>query len=160
MPCLRRGIALGEQTVTGPPDKPGKKRSEKRKRTVLRPARFTPDEAKKFDAKAVPYGGVSAYIRFLAIDNKLPPRAAERSEIVRVRGELAKLRAEFGKIGSNLNQIAYRYNLSEGRPTGNIEGALLTALEELDQAIRTLDELRLANLQAIGFERKRKPPKD
>ena len=33
------------------------------------------------------------------------------------------------------------------------------ALEELDQAVRTLDELRLANLQAIGFERKRKPPK-
>ena len=143
--------------MTGPPDK---KRSEKRKRTILRPARFTPEEAKTFDAKAAPYGGASAYIRFLAIDNKLPPRAADRAEIIRVRAELVKLRAEFGKIGSNLNQIAYRYNLSEGRPTGNIEGALAAALEELDQAIRTLDELRLANLQAIGFERKRKPPKE
>ena len=138
----------------------GKKRSEKRKRTVLRPARFTPEEAAKFDAKAKPYGGASAYIRFLAIDNKLPPRAADRTEIIRVRGELAKLRAEIGKIGSNINQIAYRYNLSEGRPAGNIEGALLSALEEFEQGLRTLDELRLVNLQAIGFERKRKPPKD
>ncbi len=141
-------------------DPPRKKRSEKRKRTILRPARFTPDEAAKFDAKAKPYGGASAYIRYLAIDNKLPPRAADRAEIIRLRTELAKLRAELGKIGSNINQIAYRYNVTEGRPTGNIEGALMAGLQEFEEAVRTLDELRLVNLQALGFERKRKKPKD
>lgn len=155
MPRLRRANADGEQTVT---DK--KKRSEKRHATEIRQARFTPEEAAEFDKKAEAFGGDSAFIRNRTIGGPLPPRATDRTEIIRVRGELAKLRAEMGKIGSNLNQIAYRYNISEGRPTGNIEGALLSALEEYEQAIRTLDELRLVNLQAIGFERKRKPPKN
>jgi Bacterial mobilisation protein (MobC) len=135
----------------------GKKRSEKRKRTVLRPARFTPEEAANFDAKAAPYGGASAYIRHIALGVPLPPRATDRAQIVQLRTEFAKLRAEMGKIGSNINQIAYRYNISEGRPAGNIEGALMTALEEWSAAVRTLDELRLVGLQALGFERKRKP---
>lgn len=154
MPRLLRANEAEEQTVTG------KKRSEKRKATEIRRARFTPEEAAEFDKKAKAYGGDSAFIRNRTIGGPLPPRATDRAEIIRVRAELAKLRAEFGKIGSNVNQIAHRYNLREGRPEGAIEGALAAALEELDQAIRTLDELRLANLQAIGFERKRKPPKD
>jgi hypothetical protein len=154
MPRLQRATAAGEQNVSG------KKRSEKRKATEIRRARFTPEEAAEFDKRSLAFGGDSAFIRNRTIGGALPPRATDRAEIIRVRSELAKLRAEFGKIGSNVNQIAHRYNVSEGRPTGNIEGALAAALEELDQAIRTLDELRLANLQAIGFERKHKPPKD
>ena len=56
----------------------GKKpRSEKRQRTVLRPARFTPAEAAQFDKKAEPYGGASAYIRFLALEKPLPRSKVE-----------------------------------------------------------------------------------
>jgi hypothetical protein len=127
-----------EQNMTG------KKRSEKRLRTVLRPARFTPEEAARFDAKAAPYGGASAFIRYIALDHTLPRSKVELQL-------LAKVLAELGKIGSNINQIAYRYNITEGRPTGNIEGALETALNELL-------EWRMALMQAIGAERSRKPP--
>jgi len=122
----------------------GKKRSEKRKRTILRPARFTPEEAARFDAKAAPYGGASAFIRYLALDHPLPRSKVELQM-------LSKVLAEMGKIGSNINQIAHRYNMAEGRPSGNIEGALEAALNELL-------EWRMALMQSLGFERDRKPP--
>ena len=125
----------------------GKKpRSEKGQRTVLRPARFTPAEAAQFDKKAEPYGGASAYIRFLALEKPLPRSKVELQL-------LAKVLAELGKIGSNINQIAYRYNISEGRPEGNIEGAL-------EAALRELLEWRTALMQSLGLERPRKPPRD
>lgn len=120
----------------------GKKRSEKRKRTVLRPARFTPEEAARFDAKAAPYGGASAFIRYVALDKPLPRSKVEMQL-------LAKVLAELGKIGSNINQIAYRYNITEGRPSGSIEGALEAALNELL-------EWRMALMQSLGYERDRK----
>jgi Bacterial mobilisation protein (MobC) len=129
-----------EQNMTG------KKRSEKRKRTILRPARFTPEEAARFDAKAAPYGGASAFIRYLALDHPLPRSKVELQM-------LSKVLAEMGKIGSNINQIAHRYNMAEGRPSGNIEGALETALNELL-------EWRMALMQALGYERNRKPRND
>ena len=119
----------------------GKKRSEKRQRTVLRPARFTPEEAARFDAKAKPYGGASAFIRYIALDHPLPRSKVEVQLLSQV--------AEMGKIGSNINQIAHRYNMAEGRPSGNIEGALETALNELL-------EWRMALMQALGYERNRK----
>ena len=122
-----------------------KKRSEKRKRTVLRPARFTPEEATRFDAKAAPYGGASAFIRYLALDHPLPRSKVEIQMLSNVRRELSK-------IGSNINQIAHRYNMTEGRPSGNIEGALEAALNELL-------EWRMALMQALGYERNRKEPK-
>jgi len=127
-----------EQNMTG------KKRSEKRQRTVIRPARFTPEEAARFDAKAAPYGGASAFIRYLALEHPLPRSKVELQM-------LSKVLAEMGKIGSNINQIAHRYNMAEGRPSGNIEGALETALNELL-------EWRMALMQALGYERNRKPP--
>ena len=138
----------------------GKKRSEKRQATEIRRARFTPEEAAEFDAKAKEYGGDSAFIRARTIGAPLPPRATSKAELVKVRAAFAAHRADLGKIGSNLNQLAYRYNLTEGRPAGNIEGALLAALEEWSEAVRTIDELRLVGLQAMGYERKRKPPKN
>ena len=124
----------------------GKKRSEKRQRTILRPARFTPEEAARFDAKAAPYGGASAFIRYIALEKTLPRSKVE----VQL---LSQVLAEMGKIGSNINQIAHRYNISEGRPSGNIEGALETALNELL-------EWRMALMQAIGAERNRKQKQD
>ena len=123
----------------------GKKRSEKRKRTVIRPARFTPEEAARFDAKAAPYGGASAFIRYIALDHPLPRSKVELQM-------LSKVLAEMGKIGSNINQIAHRYNMAEGRPSGNIEGALESALNELL-------EWRMALMQSLGYERNRKEPK-
>jgi hypothetical protein len=137
MPRLRRANAGGEHPVNEK-----KPRSEKRKATVLRPARFTPAEAAEFDEKAEAYGGASAYIRYLALEKPLPHTKVE----VQL---LAKVLAELGKIGSNINQIAYRYNISEGRPEGPIEGALEAALTELL-------EWRSALMQAIGAERRKK----
>ena len=117
--------------------------SEKRVRTVLRPARFTPEEAAIFDAKAKPYGGASPYIRHIALNIPLPRSKVEIQL-------LTKVMAELGKIGSNINQIAHRYNMSPDRlPSGNIEGALEAALNELV-------EWRSALMQATGAERRRK----
>jgi hypothetical protein len=130
------GACAEEQNMTG------KKRSEKRQRTVLRPARFTPEEAARFDAKAKPYGGASAFIRYIALDHSLPRSKVELQM-------LSKVLAEIGKIGSNINQIAHRYNITEGLPSGNIEGALEAALNELL-------EWRMALMQALGYERNRK----
>ncbi len=137
-PCAVWMRALPGASMTG------KKRSEKRQRTVLRPARFTPEEAARFDAKAAPYGGASAFIRYIALEKPLPRSKVEMQQ-------LAKVLAELGKIGSNINQIAHRYNMAEGRPSGNIEGALETALNELL-------EWRMALMQSLGFERDRRPP--
>ena len=54
----------------------------------------------------------------MALFNYKPPRSRDQTNAI------VKLSAELGKIGSNINQIAYRYNRSDGRPSGNIEGAL------------------------------------
>ena len=135
----------------------GKKRSENRKTTQIRRARFTPAEAAEFDAKAAAYGGDSAFIRARTIGAPLPKSRINKAAIAQLRTELAKVRAELGKSGSNLNQIAY--HLNAGRPGDIQQGAIGAALAEHEQAIRTLEELRLAILQSLGFERDRKPPK-
>ena len=93
---------------------------------------------------------IGAYLRTLAF-GKPGPRAVRRPPIE--RKELARLLGHLGKIGSNINQIAHRYNITEGRPSGNIEGALETALNELL-------EWRMALMQALGYERNRKPPQE
>jgi hypothetical protein len=51
--------------------------------------------------------------------------------------------AALGKIGSNVNQLAKQANM--GRQDLDIE--------ELKMALRDLAELRLACLQALGYER-------
>ena len=121
----------------------GKKRSENRKRTVLRPARFTPEEAAQFDAKAKPYGGASAFIRYIALEKPLPRSKVEVQLLSRVLAEL-------GKIGSNINQIAY--HLNAGRPGDVKEGII-------EESLRELLEWRMALMQSLGLERPRKPPK-
>ena len=62
---------------------------------------------------------------------------------------LTKVLFEIGKIGSNINQIAY--HLNAGRPGDVMEGSI-------ESALRELDEWRTALMQALGFERSRKPP--
>ena len=121
----------------------GKKRSENRRRTVLRPARFTPEEAARFDAKAKPYGGASAFIRYIALEKPLPRSKVEVQLLSRVLAEL-------GKIGSNINQIAY--HLNAGRPGDVKEGII-------EESLRELLEWRMALMQSLGLERPRKPPK-
>jgi len=121
----------------------GKKRSENRKRTVLRPARFTPEEAARFDARAKPYGGASAFIRYIALEKPLPRSKVEVQLLSRVLAEL-------GKIGSNINQIAY--HLNAGRPGDVKEGII-------EESLRELLEWRMALMQSLGLERPRKPPK-
>ena len=135
----------------------GKKRSEKRQRSVTMLARFTPEESAVVRQKAEVCGGVSAFIRHLTLEAPLPRHRVDKQAIGRLLAELAKVRAELGKSGSNLNQIAY--HLNAGRPGDVQYGALEAAIAEHEQAIRTLEELRLACLQAMGFERDRKPPK-
>ena len=135
----------------------GKKRSEKRKTPAIRKARFTPEEAARFDALAAEYGGASAFIRNRTLNAPVPRHKVDKGAVSRLRMELARVRAELGKSGSNLNQIAY--HLNAGRPGDVQYGALEAAIAEHEQAIRTLEELRLACLQAMGFERDRKPPK-
>ena len=93
----------------------GKKRSEKRQRTEIRKARFTPEEAAEFDAKAAAYGGESAFIRNRTIGAPLPKSRTDRPAIIQLPTEVAKVRVELGKIGSNLNQIAYHLNAGRSR---------------------------------------------
>src|SRR5216683_2991729 len=61
---------------------------------------------------------------------------------------LVQVLAELGKIGSNINQIAY--HLNAGRPGDVMEGSVESALAELL-------EWRTALMQALGYERSRKP---
>jgi hypothetical protein len=133
-----------------------RKPSEKRQRSVALAGRFTPQEAATVRAKADNCGGVSALIRALTLDAPPPRNRTDREAIVRLMTRLADVRAELGKSGSNLNQIAY--HLNAGRPGDRVDRALMDALDEQAQAVRTLEELRLACMQSLGFERKRPPP--
>jgi hypothetical protein len=121
--------------------------SQKRKVTARIAVNCTPEQkaaiAKKTDATGL---SPSAICLAVLLDVPLPARRRPSVDAVL----LGKLSAELGKIGSNINQIAHRYNLSPDRlPEGNIEGALIAALRELE-------EWRGAVLRATGAERNRK----
>jgi hypothetical protein len=137
----------GEQSVTGG-------RSENRKRTIALAGRFTPEEAALVRAKAASCGGVSALIRHTTIDEPLPRLATGGETLARLLTEFGKLRGELGKHGSNLNQLTHYANMDR-----LLAGSVAAALEDFERSIRTLDELRLVTLQAMGRERNRKPPK-
>lgn len=118
-------------------------KSTKRRRNVLLQSWLTQAEAVTVRRKATAAGvSVSEFMRSAVFRYRLPPTKANTHA-------LAKLSAEIGKIGSNLNQIAY--HLNAGRPGDRIEGAL-------DDALRELLEWRTAVMQALGHERKVKPP--
>ncbi len=129
-------------------------RSNKRQRSAIIRARVSPEEKKLAEKKARTMGSMGALFR-ASVLGYTPPRLADRDVLVKLLGEHAALRAEMNKVGSNLNQIAH--HLNAGRPGDRIEGALSAALEEYENAIRTLDELRLVNMQAMGLEREPRP---
>lgn len=120
--------------------------SEKRQRTTIVTMRISPQEAATIRQLAQNRGEtVSAMMRSALLHNRPRLTRIDLQAVARLLGQL-------GKIGSNINQIAHRYNMAEGRPSGNIEGALETALNELL-------EWRMALMQALGYERNRKEPK-
>lgn len=123
--------------------------SNKRKRTKFVVARLSPDEHAAVAALADKRGmSPGALIRQTLLN--VPPGPNVRRPSIDVK-LLAKTLAELGKIGSNINQIAYRYNVSDGLPGGNIEGAL-------DAALRELLEWRTPLMQSLGYDRNRRPP--
>jgi hypothetical protein len=118
--------------------------SEKRARNGWLAARYSAEEEALIRKKAEGAGiSVSELIRVATLDYRPPPSKVDTDAI-------NKLMIALGKIGTNINQIAYRYNITEGLPSGNIEGAL-------EAALRDLLEWRTALMQAIGAERNRKP---
>lgn len=123
------------------------KSSSKRQRTKFVIARLTPDEHSAITALADKRGmSPGALVRQTLLN--VPPGPNVRRPTVDTK-LLAKTLAELGKIGSNINQIAY--HLNAGRPGDRIEGSL-------EETLRELLEWRTALMQALGFERNRKPP--
>jgi Bacterial mobilisation protein (MobC) len=130
------------------PSPGGSRMSDKRQRTKIVPVRVSPVEHAAITALADKRGlSPGAIIRQTLLDVPPGPTVRRPSADTKL---LAHVLAELGKIGSNINQIAYRYNISDGRPTGNIEAAL-------DAALRELLEWRTALMQALGYDRSRKP---
>jgi hypothetical protein len=123
------------------------KGSSKRQRTKFVIARLTPNEHADITALADKRGmSPGALIRQTLLN--VPPGPNVRRPTVDAK-LLAQVLAEVGKIGSNINQIAY--HLNAGRPGDRVEGSL-------EESLRELLEWRTALMQALGYERKRKPP--
>ncbi len=136
----------------------GQRGSEKRQRSVIIQSRVGTAEKAAVQAKADATGiSISELIRYAVLNYRPPPSRIDRQAVNLLLAELAKNRAEVGKAGSNLNQIAY--HLNAGRPGDIMDGSIGSALADYGQAIRTFEELRLVCLQALGFERDRKPPR-
>ena len=121
--------------------------SQKRKVTARIAINCTPAQKaaimEKIDATGL---SPSAMCLAVLLDVPLPPRRCPSVDTVL----LAKVLAELGKIGSNINQIAY--HLNAGRPGDVMEGSV-------DAAMNELLEWRMALMQALGYERNRKEPK-
>jgi hypothetical protein len=136
----------------------GQRGSEKRQRSVIIQSRVAPAERATIKAKADATGiSISELIRHAVLNYRPPAARIDRQAVNLLLAELAKNRGEVSKAGSNLNQIAY--HLNAGRPGDVMDGRIEASLAELDEAIRTFQELRLTCLQALGFERDRKPPR-
>ena len=122
--------------------------SQKRKVTARIAVNCTPAQKAAIMAKIDATGlSPSAMCLAVLLDVPLPPRRRPSVDTVL----LAKVLAELGKIGSNINQIAY--HLNAGRPGDVTEGSI-------EAALRDLLEWRTALMQALGYERNRKPPED
>ena len=120
-------------------------KSRKRRRSVLRQTWLTPDEDAIIRRKAAATGVTLSELQRIALFGyKPPPTKTDREALV-------KLSAALGKVGSNLNQIAK--HLNAGRPGDRVEGVL-------DDALRELFEWRTMVMQALGYERHRKPDED
>lgn len=121
--------------------------SQKRKRTKFVIARLSDQEHAAIIELADKRGmSPGALIRQTLLG--VPPGPNTRRPTVDTK-LLAQVLAELGKIGSNINQIAY--HLNAGRPGDVMEGSI-------DGALHELLEWRMALMQALGYERNRKPP--
>jgi hypothetical protein len=120
----------------------GMSKSTKRKRAIARVTWLDAAEDAMLETKRKAAGVSRAELMRMALFNYKPPRSADHTNA------LARLSGELGKIGSNLNQIAH--HLNAGRPGDRIEGAL-------DSALRELYEWRTVLMQALGYDRNRKP---
>jgi Bacterial mobilisation protein (MobC) len=119
--------------------------TEIRQRKIVLTARFNDTEAAAIREKADKRGqSVGGLIRNALLDAPATPIVrrppANAKAIALVLGQL-------GKIGSNINQIAH--HLNAGRPGDRSEGMI-------EEALRDVMEIRLACMQALGFERNRK----
>jgi hypothetical protein len=142
--------------------------SEKRQATVQRNLRFTPAHHAALCKLAEAQGqSLSALTLNALLNVPLPrtrrPKADDKlmaqffAELARARDALKSSEAELGKSGSNLNQIAHVLNTD--RPPErimNLVEATLHAHQEVvqehKQAVRDLEELRTAGMNAIGLE--------
>jgi hypothetical protein len=119
--------------------------TEIRQRKIVLTARFNADEAAAIREKADKRGqSVGGLIRNALLD--APATPIVRRPPVNAKA-IALVLGQLGKIGSNINQIAH--HLNAGRPLSRKE-------DLIDEALRDVLEMRLACLQALGFERNRK----
>jgi hypothetical protein len=121
--------------------------SQKRKLTARIAVNCTPKQKAGIVAKCAAAGySPSAFVLNILLGLPLPERRHPDVDTQM----LAKVLAELGKIGSNINQIAH--HLNAGRPGDAMEGSV-------DAAMNELLEWRMALMQALGYERNRKEPK-
>jgi hypothetical protein len=133
----------------------GQRGSEKRQRTVIIQSRVGPDEMATVQAKADAAGvSISELIRYAVLNYRLPRSRIDQQLLSLVLNKLQNIQGDFGKIGSNINQLAHYANMERWQAN-----SIAAALEDFMQGVRTLDEIRLECLRAIGSERNRKPPK-
>jgi hypothetical protein len=120
--------------------------SQKRKVTARIAVNCTPAQKaailKKIDATGL---SPSAMCLAVLLDVPLPPRRRHGID----EKLLGQVLAELGKIGSNINQYAKDRNM--GRQSDNLDLAM-------EAALRELLEWRTALMQALGYDRSRKPP--
>ena len=142
--------------------------SEKRQATEQLNMRFTPAQHAALSKLAEASGqSLPALVLHTLLAIPLPrirrPRAENErmrqffTELARARDALKPIEAELGKSGSNLNQITHVLNTDRApESVMNILNATLQVhlevLQQLDQAVRDLLELRTAGMNAMGLE--------
>lgn len=104
----------------------GRSGSDRRKRTVVKTFRFTPEEWEALSEHADRASiSPAAYVRMQCL-NKPPPRKARMPSFDRKLA--SQLLGHLGKVGSNINQIAHAANV--GRTLeGRLEAALIDLIE-------------------------------
>jgi hypothetical protein len=106
-------------------------------RTKLINVRCTVEEQAAIRQRARDAGlSVGAYLRVQALDSA-GPRAVRRPPVE--REELARLLGHLGKLGSNINQLAKRYN----------QVGMFPGFPELLAARKDVGDLRLALMKAL-----------
>jgi hypothetical protein len=149
-------------------DKVNRSGSEKRQATEQVNMRFTPAQHAALCKLAEARGQtLPALLLDTLLSVPLPrmrrPRAENErmrqffTELARARDAMKPVEAELGKSGSNLNQITHVLNTDRApESVMNILNATLQAhfevLQQLDQAVRDLLELRTAGMNALGLE--------